>query len=91
MNCDTVVARPLGEVNTRVTVPLTVSVSNSYLIATLLGAVVLGTGEPPTTVAVRPVVADAVTVVPAASGLKATAFASAAKNASTPALFPPPR
>ena len=76
MDWDTVVCSPLGDLKVTDTVPLVVLSSNSYEIETLVGTPLLGMGDPPTTVAVNPLVAATVTTVPAAIGLKATGLAS---------------
>ena len=67
MPTGTEVINPPGEVNFKVKVP-ELTLSNEYVIVAELTLVVLGTGVPPLTLAVMPVVATTLTVVPAAIG-----------------------
>lgn len=76
MDIGTEVVRPLGDVNFKVNVP-EATLSKEYVMVAALTSVVLGTGEPPLTLAVMPVVAVTETVVPAAMGLSRPAAADA--------------
>jgi hypothetical protein len=69
---------PLGDVNLTVIRPEVVPAPKLKLKPAMVASDVLGTGEPPSRVTVRPVVVvDAETVVPAAMGFNRVPLASA--------------
>jgi hypothetical protein len=73
----TLVAKPLGDVKVNVTTPAVAGLVNPTVKVAKLTSVVLGTGEPPASVAVVLGVAETEMVVPAAIGLRRIPFASA--------------
>lgn len=79
----TEVDTPLGEVTLTVTAPDVVPTAKLTETDAYRASVELETGEPPTTAAAMPVVPDALTVLPAATGLMRTGFASATRKENT--------
>jgi hypothetical protein len=81
---------PLGEVNTTVMRPEVVLPSKLKLRRANEACDVLGTGDPPSRVTVKPVdVVEAVIVVPAAMGFKRVLLASAAIRVIAPDALEP--
>lgn len=79
-----VVVNPAGDVMLMVTVPEDVPTAKATLMLANVAFNELGTGEPPSTLTVSPVVPATETVLPAATGFRRTGLLSATKNEMRP-------